>query len=73
MFPVRGSNFPNSPDRWAVYQIVPSVAGATSCGWDPDGTGNSSITNLFDSKESLRSVIFFPLSVNFPVSIGIVV
>jgi hypothetical protein len=71
--PVRGSNWPNSPDPCAVYQIIPSVDGATSCGWDPDGTGNSSITNLLDSKESLKPVIFFPLSVNFPVITGIVV
>ena len=37
--PVAGSNRPKAPCRWAVYQTVPSGAGATSCGPEPAGTG----------------------------------
>jgi hypothetical protein len=34
-------NTPNSPEPWAVYQTVSPGEGATSCGREPDGTGNS--------------------------------
>src|SRR5688572_9897000 len=39
--PVAGSRWPSVPTFWPVYQMPPSVAGATSCGWLPDGTANS--------------------------------
>jgi hypothetical protein len=39
--PLAGSSRPSSPDAWAVYQIAPSGAGATSCGCAPRGTGYS--------------------------------
>src|SRR5690606_34579118 len=39
--PVAGSSMPSAPVRWAVYQILPSGAGATSCGRSPAGTGNT--------------------------------
>jgi hypothetical protein len=29
-----------------VYQTPPSTAGATSCGWDPDGTSNSRMVSV---------------------------
>ena len=39
--PVSGSRRPNRPVACAVYQTVPSLAGATSWGWEPSGTGYS--------------------------------
>ena len=41
VFPVSGSSRPSAPVSCAVYQTVPSAAGATSCGCEPAGTGNS--------------------------------
>ena len=41
--PVAGSRRPSAPAFWAVYQTLPSGAGATSCGWEPAGTGYSRI------------------------------
>ncbi|HEX6028422.1 MAG TPA: hypothetical protein VFY64_05220 [Nitrososphaeraceae archaeon] len=43
-----GSKRPNSPDPCAVYQTVPSGAGATSCGREPEGMENSSNTGFAD-------------------------
>src|SRR5690242_8296131 len=43
--PVLGSSWPNAPARCAVYQIVPSGAGATSCGPEPGGTAYSWIAS----------------------------
>src|SRR5690606_4607031 len=42
--PVDGSRYPSSPVRCPVYQTPPSAAGATSCGRDPAGTSNHSMT-----------------------------
>src|SRR5690606_37810005 len=41
---VDGSRYPSSPVRCPVYQTPPSAAGATSCGRDPAGTSNHSMT-----------------------------
>src|SRR5215218_2951859 len=43
--PVAGLSQPSEPLAWAVYQTPPSTAGATSCGPDPRGTGNSLISS----------------------------
>src|SRR5687768_2993857 len=37
-WPVFGSRIPSAPWRWAVYQILPSGAGATSWGREPAGS-----------------------------------
>ena len=38
ILPVFGSSMPSAPCDCAVYQTVPSGAGATSCGCAPCGT-----------------------------------
>src|SRR4051812_41351104 len=44
--PVAGLSLPSSPLRCAVYQTVPSGAGATSCGPEPAGTAYSCTVTL---------------------------
>src|SRR5262245_48661927 len=46
--PVLGSRRPSAPTPCAVYQTVPSGAGATSCGPAPAGTGKYCTLSALD-------------------------
>ncbi len=46
VFPVFASSQPSSPEPCAVYQTPPSLAGATSCGLFPAGTGYSRMPSV---------------------------
>ena len=52
---------PSAPSAFcAVNQTLPSGAGATSCGWEPAGTGYSWISHRTSGEMAFRCEVPFP-------------
>ena len=70
--PEDGSSRPSSPASWAVNQTRPSMAGLTSWGPEPSGTGKAAIVNTGSTRTATVVVADVDPTPSFDDDTGVV-